>query len=92
MALLFVGLLVKGAIPDDLGRVGDTLIENLSLLFIPAGVGIMLHAKLIGRDWLPISVALVLSTTLTIIVTALVMVWLSPPPPQPQATHHREAI
>jgi putative effector of murein hydrolase LrgA (UPF0299 family) len=36
----------------------------------------MLHAGLIGRDWLPISVALVASTLLTIAVTATVMSWL----------------
>jgi putative effector of murein hydrolase LrgA (UPF0299 family) len=78
MALLFAGLLVHGAIPKDLASVGDALIGNLSLLFVPAGVGVMLHGALIGRDWLAITVALVASTALTIIVTALVMVWLSP--------------
>ncbi len=78
MVLLFTGLLIKGSIPDDLGMVGDTLIKNLSLLFIPAGVGVMLHAKLIGREWMPISVALIASTALTIALTAIVMVWLTP--------------
>ena len=78
MALLFAGLLVRGSIPDDLAVTGDALIANLSLLFIPAGVGVMLHVKLIGRDWLPISVALVVSTALTIAITAAVMVWLAP--------------
>lgn len=78
MALLFAGLLVRGAIPDDLGATADTLITNLSLLFVPAGVGVMLHVRLIGRDWLPISVALVVSTALTVAVTAWLMVRLSP--------------
>ena len=77
MALLFAGLLVRGSIPDDLAVTGDALIANLSLLFVPAGVGVMLHVKLIGRDWLPISVALVVSTALTIAITAAVMVWLA---------------
>jgi len=77
MVLLFCGLLIKGGIPDGLQRVGDALLTNLSLLFAPAGVGVMLHARLLGEDWLPISVALVVSTGLTIAVTALVMVWLS---------------
>lgn len=78
MALLFIGLLMHGAIPDDLARTADALIGNLSLLFIPAGVGVMLHATLIGQDWLPITVSLVVSTALTIAVTARVMVWLTP--------------
>jgi holin-like protein len=73
MALLFAGLCLHGKIPDDLARVGDGLLGNLSLMFVPAGVGVMLHAPLLKQDWLAISVALVLSTLLTISVTALVM-------------------
>lgn len=78
MAILLLGLLVRGSVPDDLAKVGDALLDNLSLLFVPAGVGVMLHAAVIGRDWLPISVALVASTLATIAVTALVMSWLAP--------------
>jgi putative effector of murein hydrolase LrgA (UPF0299 family) len=37
----------------------------------------MLHAGLLARDWLPISVALVVSTLATIAVTGLAMRWLS---------------
>ena len=77
MALLFAGLMIKGGIPDDLARVSDTLLANLSLLFVPAGVGVMLHAKLLGAEWLSLSVALVASTLLCIAVTALLMSWLS---------------
>jgi len=76
MFLLFVGLLVRGGIPEGLGRVGDALISNLSLLFIPAGVGVMLHIRLIGAEIVPISVSLVLSTVLTVGVTAALMAWL----------------
>jgi holin-like protein len=86
MAILFAGLLVRGSIPADLASVGSALLDNLTLLFIPAGVGVMLHAPLIGRDWLAISVSLVVSTALTIAVTALVMTWLTrssgPKPPK----------
>jgi putative effector of murein hydrolase LrgA (UPF0299 family) len=78
MALLFGGLLIHGALPDDLGAVADGLIGHLSLLFVPAGVGVMLHAELIARDWKAISIALVASTLLAIGVTALVMARLAP--------------
>ena len=78
MALLFTGLLVRGAIPADLAKTADALLGNLSHCFVPAGVGVMLHAGLIGEDWLPISVALVASTLLAIAVTAQLMVWLRP--------------
>ncbi|MEP3481338.1 MAG: CidA/LrgA family protein [Fuerstiella sp.] len=78
MAILFAGLLARDAVPDDLSCTADGLIRNMSLLFVPAGVGVMLHAKMIGRDWLPISLSLVLSTALTIVVTAKLLVLLSP--------------
>ncbi|MGB1005940.1 MAG: CidA/LrgA family protein [Thalassobaculaceae bacterium] len=76
MAILFVGLLFKGALPKELNRTANALVSNLALLFVPAGVGILLHIKLIGSDLIPISVSLVASTLLTIAVTAITMTWL----------------
>jgi putative effector of murein hydrolase LrgA (UPF0299 family) len=73
MAILFCGLLVRGNIPEGLAATADTLLTHLSLLFVPAGVGVMLHAELIGAEILPITVSLIVSTLLTIVVTALVM-------------------
>jgi len=40
---------------------------------VPAGVGVMLHFERLGAEWLPIVVALVASTVITIGVAALVM-------------------
>jgi putative effector of murein hydrolase LrgA (UPF0299 family) len=75
MALLFAGLIVRGGIPDDIANVADLLLGNLSLLFVPAGVGVMLHLGLLKAEILPISVALIASTLITIAVTALLMQW-----------------
>jgi len=77
MVLLFCFLLFRGAIPDDLGSVADGLLNHLSLLFVPAGVGVMLHFKLLGDDLLAIGLALVASTILTVVVTAFLMQRLS---------------
>lgn len=77
MALLFLGLLVKGGIPDGLAKTADALLGNLSLLFVPAGVGVMLHTQLLGRELVPIAASIVLGTLITIAVTALVMSRLS---------------
>ncbi|WP_026381233.1 CidA/LrgA family protein [Afifella pfennigii] len=77
MALLFAGLVIRGGIPEGLAEVGDALLSHLSLLFVPAGVGVIVHFSLIGTDALPISVALVASTLLTIAVTAAAMVFLT---------------
>lgn len=73
MVLLFFGLVMNGGIPEGLKDVGDTLLGHLSLLFVPAGVGVMLHAELLARDWLAISIALIASTLLTVAITAAVM-------------------
>ena len=64
-------------IPVDLAKVGDALLSNLSLLFVPAGVGIMVHFSLLKNDWVPLSAAIVGSTILTIAVTAVLMVALN---------------
>lgn len=73
MALLFASLIVRGTVTDDLGSTANGLLRHLSLLFVPAGVGVMAHLGRLTDEWLPITVSLVLSTLLTIAVTAIVM-------------------
>lgn len=73
MILLFVFLSVKGGVPDELKQVTDSLLSSLSLLFVPAGVGVMAHFTLLGSDAIPLSIAIIFSTVLTIVVTATVM-------------------
>ncbi len=80
MALLFGALVWNGRVPDDLGKTADGLLSNLSLLFVPAGTGVMLHFKLLAGDWLPLGAALIASTLLTIAVTAWLMARLSRKP------------
>ena len=77
MALLFIGLLFKGGIPEGLDRMADGLLSHLSLLFVPAGVGVMLHAQLIGSELLPLAASIIISTMITIVVTAWIMQALS---------------
>ena len=77
IVLLFAGLVANRRVPKELATVADTLLNNMSLLFVPAGVGVMLHGSLLGREWLPISVATVASTALTIVVTGALMTRLS---------------
>jgi holin-like protein len=71
MVLLFVALLLRRErdTPQALGRVADGLLGNLGLLFIPAGVGVILYLPLLARDWAPISLAIVLGTLASIAVT-----------------------
>ena len=62
------------SVPEELARVADGLLSHLSLLFVPAGVGIMAHFSLLKQDWLQLSAAIVGSSALTIAVTAWLMV------------------
>jgi len=73
MLLLFVSLILRGRAPQRLRATSNALLSHLSLLFVPAGVGVMLHFERLGAEWLPIVVALVASTVITIGVAALVM-------------------
>lgn len=77
MVLLFLFFLLRGAVPEGIGRVGDGLLSHLSLLFVPAGAGIMLHLSRLQAEALPIGAALVLSTLATIAATAAAMRLLS---------------
>jgi len=73
MVILFALLLLRGGIPKGLEEVTRGLLGNLSLLFVPAGVGVSVHLSLLASEWLPISAAVVVSTLLTVAVTGLVM-------------------
>lgn len=76
MVLLFAGLLVRGSVPRAMQSTAGTLLSHFSLLFVPAGVGIMLHLQRIEDAWLAIGVALVVSTLVAVVVTALAMLGL----------------
>ena len=77
MALLFLTLVIRGQserpVPKALQQTASTLLQHLSLLFVPAGTGVMLYLQLIADEWLPIVVALVISTLGAMAVTALIL-------------------
>lgn len=73
MMLLFVALRWRESLPDSLRATAETLLSHLSLLFVPAGVGIIQHGARLAEEWLALTIALVLSTLITVAVTALAM-------------------
>jgi len=73
MVLLFVTLVVRKGASESLQGSASSLLSHLSLLFVPAGVGVMQHFDRVTTEWLPIAAALLVSTVLTLAVTALVM-------------------
>ncbi|MBO4121582.1 CidA/LrgA family protein [Cupriavidus gilardii] len=81
MILLFCWLAIDDRLLAIIQGTTAELLKHLSLLFVPAGVGIMVHGSRIGGEWMPIIVALVLSTWLAIATTALVTRALMRKPP-----------
>ena len=79
MLLLFLYLILRSDAVHRLAPTSLVLLKHLSLLFVPAGVGIMVHAQRIVAEWLPIVAALVASTVVSIAVTAAVVRWLQKP-------------
>ena len=71
MALLFAALLLRGKAPNALAAAAGGLGQHLSLLFVPAGVGVMMYVGQVASEWLPIAAALLVSTVLAIAATAL---------------------
>jgi holin-like protein len=76
MLLLLIYLLLNRDAVEKLAPTANGLLRHLSILFVPAGVGVMLHGQRIVNEALPIVVALIVSTVLGMAVTALAIKWL----------------
>jgi len=80
MALLLVALRLRdardAAAEAPLGVAADGLARHLSLLFVPAGVGVMLHAARLADEGAALALALVVSTILALAATGLTFQWL----------------
>ena len=70
--LLLLVLILRGNVPEPLHAVSSAILRNLSLLFVPAGVGLVLQGARIRSEWEAIAAALIGSTVLTLLVTATV--------------------
>ena len=74
MILLAAWYILRRREPEPaLEQAADGLLSWLGLLFVPAGVGIIVNLTLLRAVWLPISVALIGSTALTLLTTAWIM-------------------
>ena len=83
LLLLFGFFVVRGHYggpsPDRIadtgaGRFAQGLLQNLSILFVPAAVGVVDQLDILGNYWLALSLALVVSTLLSLTVTVWVFV------------------
>jgi len=78
MTLLLVTLLARGQVSHDTRSNVGAFLQHMSLFFVPAGVGVMVHLQRVATEWLPIIVSLVVSTFAGMAVTAWVIQALSP--------------
>lgn len=73
MVALFGFLLARPGAVAGLAPVSLEFLRHLSLLFVPAGVGIMVYGDLVLAKWFPIAAALLVSTVVALAVSALVL-------------------
>lgn len=73
MGLLFATLIARSGPSPALRGTANGLLQHLSLLFVPAGTGVMLHFQRLADEWLPLVAALAASTVLSIAVSALLL-------------------
>ena len=66
--LLFLVLVPRAA--EAIRPVAQGLLGHLSLLFVPAGVGVVGHLALFGSDGLALAAAILVSTALAILAGA----------------------
>lgn len=72
MVLLFIALMLRGASAGT-EQSATALLQHMSLLFIPAGVGVVLFLPVLAAEWPAISVSLLVGTLLTVAITGVVM-------------------
>ncbi|MDO4637173.1 MAG: CidA/LrgA family protein [Lautropia sp.] len=73
MLLLFITLVLRGGPSPTLRETSRQLLKYLSMLFIPAGAGVMLHFSTLKNEWLPIVLGVLVGTPLVIAVTAYLL-------------------
>ena len=73
LVFLLIYKKLKKVTPDSLEQSSLILLNHLSLLFIPAGVGVMVHFQRIQEEWIPIVIALFFGVLISITTTALSM-------------------
>jgi len=73
--LIFLLILAKfeRPAPHSLEYSSSVLLNHLSLLFVPAGVGVMVHFQRLHEEWMAIVIALFVGVLVTIATTALSM-------------------
>ena len=73
LVLLLVFLIQRGKVDAPIESVASALVKNLGVLFVPAAVGVVLFLPQLKANFWAISIALTVSVTATIAVSAAVL-------------------
>ena len=71
--VLLLAALGSRAVREPVAACADFLLQHLSLLFVPVGVGVMTHLDVLGRFGGRLALVIVLSTWAGLAVTALLL-------------------
>ncbi len=66
MGLLLAAFVAIRPLADRVVPTAQNILAHLSLLFVPAGVGVISHVDVLGQDGFALLIALVLSTLLAL--------------------------
>jgi holin-like protein len=72
MVLLLAFLHRRGGASEQLSTVSTALTDHLGLLFVPAGTAIITYSALLAREGVSILAALVLSTTVAVLIGGII--------------------
>ncbi len=75
LGMSFLVLALGGGLIDlkDVEREAEFFVDNMSIMFIPPGVGVMLYFGLLRDEIIPIIGALILSFVITIVFTGKIV-------------------
>jgi len=67
LALLLVLLILRPAFSETLRPTVGVILANLSLMFVPAGVGVIGNLDVLSKDWFALLIILTVSTVLAML-------------------------
>ena len=71
LALLFVWMVARIPLPQATHETADGILKHLSLLFVPAGVGVVQQLPLLGSEGWKLLAIILISITLSLAATAV---------------------
>ena len=77
LALLALVLWVKPAFAENMRATVGVILANLSLMFVPAGVGVIGNLDVLSDDWFPLLVILTVSTLFAMLAAVATFIGVS---------------